>query len=257
MLPVPGSANTDIDDAIRRYMEGELRLSKAAKAAHMSAGRFKQCLAERGMRVRTPSEGQALRHVRDADSEWKQRFTQASATTRERWVTSEANRERFRQLGREASVKNRGHVPSESALKLRSDSHQRGLLKVSPAAIRLNDWLLLRGAETTMEAASGRYNIDIAVGSVAVEVHPYSFNPLGPTRLRERQRTRYLCNRGWLVLYVWISARSYTLDEVTADYIVALAESAKRDPSLVGEYRVIRGTSELVATGRGDGDELS
>lgn len=257
-MPAPSSVSEDdINDAIQRYLKGEGRILEIAKSIGVGAPRFKREMEARGFRVRTKSEGQALRHVRDVDTPWKARFTAASARAREGWVYSDANRERFSQLGREKTIANQGRKPTDRQLSLRSEAHQRGLLKLSPLAVDLQAMLEARGLATTLEQASGRYNIDIAVSPVAVEVHRYSFNPLGATRLHERKRTNYLCNRGWLVCYVWIRPRQYLLTDDAADYVVSLAEEAKRDPSLIGEYRVIRGTGELFATGRGDGNELA
>lgn len=257
-MPSPTSVSeNDLLNAIRRYLEGEFRLSEACKSIGLGAPRFKQEMASRGFRVRTPSEGQALRHVRDADTPWKRRFAAAAKEGRESWVYSDANRERFRAYG--ASRKGKAGAPrTDLQLDRRAAAHERALLKVSPVALTFRDMLSTRGLPAILEKAAGRYNIDIAAGRIAVEVHRYSFNPLGPTRLRERKRTHYLCNRGWLVCYVWVRpADSFLLTDNAADYVVALAEAAERTPSLAGEYRVVRGSGELFATGRGDGDELA
>jgi hypothetical protein len=116
----------------------------------------------------------------------------------------------------------------------------------------LHGWLSQRGYAGVLEQAVGRYNVDIGIAPIAVEVEVTPGNPLKSPRLRKR--LGYLCDRGWLVVYVWVTRYGF-MDEGAANYVAALCDAAKSDPSLVGEYRVIRGTGELIASGRPDGDE--
>jgi len=250
-------SDADVDDAIRRYIAGEGRLLTIARSINVGVPRFKREMLARGVQWKTPADTLAERQRRmRTDPVWQQRLADARQRTAETWGRSEANRERMRQLGR--SRGGRSDAPSKaSTLDARSLSHQRQLLKVSPSAVQLRDWLVERGQAPVMEQACGRYNLDIAIGPVAVEVHRYALHPLGDTTsaIRLRQRARYICDRGWLLAYVWISARSFLLLHEAADYLVSLVEQAKCDPSLVGQYRVIRGTGEFVAQGRLDRDE--
>lgn len=253
--PIRLVAPLDMDDAIRRYLAGEGGLLKIASSLGISNSALKTELRRHGLAPRTQGDAAKNRHVRDAGTEWSENFRAAARRNRERWqatpeFTEASSRGRERAWGA-----NRGSKHTEKHKAARARTHERLRLKVSPYALTLNGWLRDRGIPTAMEFAVGRYNVDIASFPVAVEVHAYSFNPLGSTRWRERQRTRYLCDRGWLVIYVWISARAFVLNEASADYVVSLVEEAKRDPSLVGEYRVIRGTGEFVSAGRPDGDE--
>jgi hypothetical protein len=246
-----------MNDAIGRYLKGELRIAEAAKLVHVSAGRFKAAMAERGLSHRSPSEGQALRHARDP--EWSRSFREAGRAEREKWVTSDRNRARMSALGAKQGKSNRGRIADQQSVNRRAESHERALLKVSPLALDFQKMLTERGVDTVLEKAAGRYNIDIAIGdTIAVEVHRYSFNPLGPTRIRERHRTRQLCDAGWLVCYVWARPTdSFRLDASAADYVVTLEQLAESNPSMRGEYRVIRSTGQLLTAGRGDGNELA
>lgn len=255
-MPVRTSvSDSDMDHAIKVYLKGELRLSHAARLVHVSTERFKAELAMRGLRARTQQEGQISRHALGHGVE---NFQAAGKVAREIWINSDVNRARMAELGRAHGPTNVKATRTETAREQRSLAHQRALLKVSPLALDFERMLIERGATTTLEKAAGRYNIDIAVGPIAVEVHRYSFNPLGPTRIRERKRTHELCKRGWLVCYVWARpADEFRLDGSAADYVISLAKLAKTSPSACGEYRVIRSTGELFSTGRGDGDELS
>lgn len=254
-MPTAASVSpADFDDAIQRYIRGEGRIMDIAKSIGVGVDRFHREMLARDIPIRRRSEAQSLRYARDAGTEWRKRFNESARKARTEWINSEANKKRMSELGKSYGPRNKGRIASEQSVNNRAIAHERHMLKVSPQAIVFNQWLIDRGLQTTMEKACGRYNIDIAIGSVAVEIHPYSFMPLGRMRTREHERTRYICDRGWLLCYVWISARGYILAESAADYIAALVKEAEANPALIGEYRVIRGTSEFVTGGRFNGD---
>lgn len=227
-----------------------------AASVGIGVPRLKREMKSRGIKWKTPAEALAGRQEKLlTNAVWRKKVSENAKRLAETWGKSEANRKRMRRLGMGQRGIKRPHTEQE--LLKRSATHQQRVIKLSPSAVTLNDWLIAAGAVTTLEQAEGRYNIDIAVGAVAVEVHRYGFNPLGrsASASRLRQRANYLRNRGWLMCYVWIGPRGQWLTAAAAEYIVALAKSAESDPSLRGEYRVIRGSGELVAAIRGDGDE--
>jgi hypothetical protein len=256
-MPAKTISDADIDNAIGRYIAWERSLKRLAAEYRTTSILLKRELACRGMSIRSMSEAQAIRCARDRNTEWFSRFREAGRNAAIHRTRTDEWKSRFKSYASMAWAANTGRAHTEEERAARALTHERLRLKVSPYAVVLNDWLIERGVQTTMEAACGRYNIDIACGPVAVEVHAYSFNPIGSTRLRERDRLKYICNRGWLLLYVWISARAFILNPSAADYIVAMLEATKRDPSTIGQYRVIRGSGELVSLGRPDGDDWS
>jgi hypothetical protein len=256
-MPIKTISEVDIDNAIRRYVAGECSLKLIAAEYHTTSRTLKTELANRGLDIRSMSDSQAIRHTRDRGTQWWKRFREAGRQAAIHRTNTNEWKAKFTGYAANAWAANTRRIHTEAEREARALTHERLRLKVSPYAIILNDWLVERGVQTTMEAACGRYNIDIACGPIAVEVHAYSFNPIGPTRLRERERLKYICNRGWLVLYVWISARAFVLDPRAADDIVATLKATKSDPALIGQYRVIRGSGQLVTTGRPDGDDWS
>lgn len=112
----------------------------------------------------------------------------------------------------------------------------------------LQRMLAERGMDTVCQLACGPYNLDLGARPVAVEVHTATGHPFNRADLRER--TDYLTDRGWTVVYVWAPRKSGIADAV-ADQVVALFEVASGDPPARGEYRVFRGDGELVTEGRG------
>jgi len=113
--------------------------------------------------------------------------------------------------------------------------------------------LCARGLSPIPQFALDRYNLDLALAPIAVEVLASPNHPFTDARLR--QRAKQLTDWGWTTLYVWVT-RGYPLSERAADQIVALVQLTQRDPTAVGKHWVIRGTGEFVAR-RNDGYQLT
>src|SRR5262245_59895876 len=98
------------------------------------------------------------------------------------------------------------------------------------------------------QVAVGPYNLDFRCGPVAVEVHGAATDPSRRPELQ--RRTMHLLDAGWSVVYLW-------RDGPGREDVIAWAEATSRNVPEGGEYRVVRGDGEVVASGRGDLDELS
>lgn len=108
------------------------------------------------------------------------------------------------------------------------------------------------GADYRMQAAIDVYNVDFAIGPVAVEIlggHWHAY------KRSHGERTPHILNSGWALLFVW-STPAHPLQAEAAHYAVAFADEASRNPSLIGEYRVVRGDGQLIATGRCEGNDF-
>lgn len=116
----------------------------------------------------------------------------------------------------------------------------------------LNNWLREHGVNAVREKAVGKYNIDLAIAPIAVEVLGGNWHAYKATHA---QRTPYILNEGWMLLFVWAIRRAPLCVEA-GEYIVALADEARRNPALRGQYRVIRGDGKLVASGCADDNEF-
>ena len=108
------------------------------------------------------------------------------------------------------------------------------------------DAIIDRGLHAIPQHPVRGYNIDIAVGTLAVEVHSETSYPhQSGVVARRYERIKYLADRGWHSIYV-MSRNGLLVGPVT-DEVVALLDLAERDPSAVGEYRVVRGSGELTS----------
>lgn len=111
------------------------------------------------------------------------------------------------------------------------------------------DALLSRGLEVDLQVPVGTYNVDIAVGAVAVEVHTSPGNPVRHSRLVRRSVN--LIEAGWSICYVWIT-KAHPFIEAGADELVAHLEVLRLNPSSLGEQRVVRGSGDLASVHRAD-----
>jgi sugar diacid utilization regulator len=132
---------------------------------------------------------------------------------------------------------------------------ERTKSKVGKRERRFANWLRQVGYNPTLQKAVDIYNVDIAVGSVAIEIHIQASHPHGhPYYTR---RIEDLLQRGFNVLYVKMTTDEHPLTSRACDEAVAFIELTESSESTPRKYRVIRGTGDPIAVGRLDSDELS
>jgi very-short-patch-repair endonuclease len=153
-------------------------------------------------------------------------------------------------MTRSANLAAKGRKASDDEIQrgkaTRALIRQRSESQVGAFESDLIAMLISRGLPTEAQRPVEGYNIDIACGPVAVEVHVCASSPLASAKLRKR--IEKLLELGWSVIYVWINKYS-TLRESAADEIVTFHKVAKSNPSAPRQYRVIRGSGETVLTG--------
>ncbi|SCF39382.1 Very-short-patch-repair endonuclease [Micromonospora carbonacea] len=117
----------------------------------------------------------------------------------------------------------------------------------------MEDMLRQRGLAPVAQQAIGKYNVDVAVAPVAVEVLG------GGWHLEKRHhstRTPQILNAGWHLVFVWNREGRSALGEGAADYVVAFLDEVGRQPPTVGQYRVISGDGQLLAAGSGQDNQF-
>ena len=123
-------------------------------------------------------------------------------------------------LRRLMSSRDRGYVPTESALELEVDRFLRSLQK-PPHSLRLPAC----ERQHVVQTAGGRRRPDFAfVGQkVAVEAHSYRWHSGRGAWESDQRRDRALRAEGWEVLYVTKQDLTSRRDEVARDLVTALA----------------------------------
>jgi very-short-patch-repair endonuclease len=148
----------------------------------------------------------------------------------------------------------RKRTRSESELRAYAKTRERNGRLGSDGERHLVHLLEERGLYPIPQKAIGRYNVDLAVEPVAVEVLG------GNWHARKRihaTRTPYILDEGWHLIFVWSQEPYSPVTASAADYIVALLDEMRWNPPAESQYRVISGHGQLLAAGRSDDGEFA
>lgn len=216
---------TKLNNAVELYKAGMSAL-KVFQRTGVDRGALTRELKKRGIPVRSRSEAGKVRAQRMTADERKRQAAAANAAMRGVPAVEE-------RLVKAAKTKERTRYSQSDGEKL------------------LVGWLA--DLDPVSQKAVGRYNVDVAVAPVAVEVlggewHGY--------KRHHATRTKYIADAGWALLFVWNTA-NYPLTRSAAHYVREFVEEASVNPTLIGEYRVIRGDGQLVTIGRADDEEFT
>lgn len=109
--------------------------------------------------------------------------------------------------------------------------------------------LVQAGFEVDRQTAVDRYNLDLTVEHVDIEVHRNAHGPHLNRQGRIYPRVDYLTDRGWRVLYVWCP-RGFNPNDL--EQVVAWVERLRSAPARPGEYVVLRCYGETAPARGGD-----
>lgn len=207
---------------VAAYLDGESELSLAQRY-QISRDAIRRTLLESGTPIRDRSHAQANRLAKLSDEE----------------------RLRLAQAAHDAA---RGRkVPAEELFR-RAQQREQNLSHASKREFDIGKHLRGNSLAVVPQKAVGPYNIDFAVGSIAVEVLGGNWHAYKP---EHAQRTPHILNAGWHMLFIWDLKKAPLCIEA-ADYVIAWAQQASGNPSTVRQYRVIRGDGKLMASGSAD-----
>ena len=226
---------TDIpaETVCQLYKDG---VSEKALAERFSVWRasIRRCLLESGIEPRDRSEAMLLR------------MQQTSLEDRKKLVRA-ANR---------AAA---GRTCTTAEKEKRAQTRERKQSQRDPSAMLLQTWLHSRGISSTCEKAVGIYNVDLAIGStVAVELHGGGWHLGERHRAREPRRLKFILDAGWHAVTIWVERRKgHPLTKGSAEYLVAMLDELRRNPSLRRQNRVIWGDGQDHSSARLDVDDVA
>jgi very-short-patch-repair endonuclease len=175
-------------DLVERYLAGERPQGLADSYGYNRRTIINQ-LGRLGVPLRSFSEAQALRY--------------ADTTVEERRALTAPSHEAAR--GRQRA--------DEEAHRM-ALGRERTLSMASPVEFIVADRLRARGLLVGQQTAVGPYNCDLTVrpGAVAVELMGGGWHFSAGRLVKDRQRSRYLFDWGWRLLYVLIDGRRPLID---------------------------------------------
>lgn len=138
-------------------------------------------------------------------------------------------------------------APTEERRRTALTKQRQGYM--TPDERIMQSMLRMRGIETIPQHAIGIYNCDLGAFPVAVEIHGGNWHWHGRHATRLPKRMYEIFHAGWAIIVIHVIQRSRGLCDGAADAVAAFIQEARRNPSLIGQYRVIRGTGEDVTSG--------
>lgn len=225
-IEVRGARKRTPDAAIvQEYLAGATELALSKKYS-LDRNSIRLRLEEAGVPIRGISEALRAYHARVTPAERRTKVQPAHEGRRRRPITEEGYERRART--REANPAPMSNHEAQFAA-----------------------WLSERNVAYVREKAVGRYSVDFAVGSIAVEILGGNWHSRASKRSRHDRRTPYILDKGWNILFVW-AASNYPMTSAVADYLVAFIDEMSRNPPAVRQYRVVRGDGQLLAGGGPD-----
>lgn len=217
------------DAAVTAYLSGVSELG-VSEMLGVSRSCVRKALQKSGVHVRSQSESESLK------------WSKMTADQRARQV----------EKAHEAS-RNESRESIDLRLKKSANSKELSLAKVGFLELEFFEALKARGVVTVPQLAYGRYNIDLAIGHTAIEIHATTANP--HTTAFYQKRVVNLLKGGWNAIYIKCIGK-ISLDRA-ADKVCELVNISERDKTVAGQYWMVRGSGDLVSHLCLDGDELS
>lgn len=256
MSRVRSDVNTN--DLIELYNSG-MSCKQIGDMLHCDPGTVKKRLMNTNIKIRNKSDAGLLRNSKMTEEE-RERQTEASHKAHEKFtaalnkrysVMNEEDKKRITSNANKAMI---GRIPTFTERIKRAKTHEQRILKVGKGEEELRNMLSVMGIYSSPQFALERYNIDLAIPPLAVEVHIATTFPHKIPRCYGK--IIYALNHGWNIL--WIRLRSASdLTIAHADYIRSYFEFMNRNPSFPCEYRVIGRRAELQSIFRFNGNDIT
>lgn len=254
---VSGKKQREVADA---FGIGEHQVENACKAAGVSRGRFQKLSRDAHAEIArlyaagSTSGELAIKYGVRREAIWH--ITNKFKVTRDigeamRHVLSKRTDEVWKQCAEKTRNALLGRRYDDARTQAFAKGRERKMVRFAYGEAALAKMLLERNLQPIPQKACGKYNIDIAVGTVAVEIMLVtSANTINGARYRKR--SEYLLKSGWNILYIlcrrWPNVAREAISETSADLVANFVQSTKSHPAALREYRVIRSTGHPVAT---------
>ena len=168
----------------------------------------------------------------------------------ERPTVSATNRSRFQAMTDEqrkevtATARKimRSSARAQYSMELKAKRDQASLRYVGKFEREMAERLDGRELEVIPQYAWGRYNFDLFVNGVAVEIHSGAARPFYNSS--NFQKTIEAVCAGISIMYIWMRpVRSVT--DIAVENVIAFIDESSRNPPTLGQHRVVRSNGEV------------
>lgn len=223
------AARKPLLESVKRLYDEGLSVIQISRQLSVGRGQINSCIADLGLDRRNGSEANLLRFAR---------------------MTPEQRRE----LALSAHDKRANCVRSDAELTAEAIRKQHTMERVGILEADVAECLRSKHLECIPQFAWKRYNFDIMVGHLAVEVHSGPMRPINTSG--ELRKTTEALSAGISMLYLWLRNRA-TFNDLAIDEIVAFHKLTRRKPSPLGQYRVVRGDGKIDTASNDKLDEFA
>ena len=220
-------------DFIERYEGGESVL-ELSKAYGVSRGVVKRWLSDAGVQIRSYAEAGLVRAAKMSPEDRAAQAKAAHDATRGKRTRTISKVRRARTVQALASLE-----------------------KCTDGERLVAETFMAHGYDVTLQKSVHIYNLDIAVGDrFAVEVCGGNFHAARVRRIKEAERLEYLLGAGWTIVYAW-NTKIMPLTREAAEKCISIMEQSSLDPTVDGEYWVVRGDGKVTTSASRDVNDIS
>ena len=220
-------------DFIERYEGGESVL-ELSKAYGVSRGVVKRWLSDAGVQIRSYAEAGLVRAAKMSPEDRAAQAKAAHDATRGKRTRTISKVRRARTVQALASLE-----------------------KCTDGERLVAETFMAHGYDVTLQKSVHIYNLDIAVGDrFAVEVYGGNFHADRVRRIKESERLEYLLGAGWTIVYTW-NTKIMPLTREAAEKCISIMEQSSLDPTVDGEYWVVRGDGKVTTSASRDVNDIS
>jgi very-short-patch-repair endonuclease len=169
---------------------------------------------------------------------------------------SEAERCKWSQMSKEQKYNQlfrawnavKGKQRTQEELFKRAETSFKTLRFIGKFEPEITKTLLSNGIKVTPQKPIGPYLVDIALDEFFVAVEVETGSGCRSTSQRYIKRLKYIFNKGWTILFVFIPSRSergLSIQKITKQ-IIFFSQSVSRDHSIGGQYGVIGSNAQTV-----------
>jgi len=278
-MPTPVLNPPNLNDAIEHYRAGAT-IENCARECGLGKTTFRKRLSDAGVPVRstwgsrgikpTPAnlvedflsgesvKSLATRHGLMRPSVYRM-LAEAGIDGRDR-STAMAVRWSRATAAQRAAMLDRTHeavrgVPQSVERRVQIAEGKAGRAR-SPYETALAALLASLSHDVELGTVCGKYNIDLTVEAVAVEVFGGGWHNSPEHRATFGERSRHILDAGYQLAVVWVDQVKYPLNIRCAQHLDTLVQISRGHPSIRRQHWVIRGDGKFLAAREDDGDEV-